>query len=162
MYFFHLAKCCAQGTRTGMNSSTNPCPSRKEANLWFTKRQIRAAGKFRRRFLKNEVTIARSPKFQYSMIRMLFGTSSRCCTRPGAGRRGKISFSQLSNRRTSIHFRGGIFKKVARAALSAEIAVWDATPNPSLPFSVGGELVSLTRFTVFRPSSLQVGYQSQI
>src|SRR5438093_4284096 len=73
LYFRNRLKWRAQGTRTGMNSSTSPCPFRKEARAELTSREIRAVGKLCRRFLRKGTRMARSPKFQYSITRMVFG-----------------------------------------------------------------------------------------
>src|SRR5258706_5219861 len=83
LYFSQREKCWAQGTRIGMNSSTIPCPSRNEAKEAFTKREIRAPGKLRRRFRRKGTRIARSPRFQYSITRILLG-----CALAGRGERG--------------------------------------------------------------------------
>src|SRR6266478_7039557 len=121
LYFFNRLKCLAQGTRTGINSSTSRCPPRKEARAGLTRRAIRAEGKLRRRFLRKGTRIARSPKFQYSTTRMLEGGSA------GFFRGGRGGIRSFRNRatdskiRTSRHLPGVMGNNLARVEGSLKL-----------------------------------------
>src|SRR6516162_8026253 len=118
LYFFQREKCCAHGTRIGINSSTSPCPSKSLASPEFTSNVTRAVGSALRKFSKNGTRIARSPKFQYSTTKTLCGGDSGSLRVRGEGRSGSMVFKKSSNKRISRHFRGVILRKLARAAAS--------------------------------------------
>ncbi len=121
LYFFKRLKCLAQGTRTGINSSTSPCPPRKEARSELTRREIRAEGKLRRRFLRKGTRIARSPKFQYSTTRMLEGGSAGFFRGGRGGIRGFRNRATDSKIRTSRHLPGVMGNNLARAEGSLKL-----------------------------------------
>src|SRR6266704_2623127 len=117
-----------------MNSSTIPCPSKNEAKSSLTRREIRDTGKLRRRFLRKGTAIARSPKFQYSITRMLAGCTFQLSAR-GAGSICKSNRRTASNTRTRHHLRGVIRKKLARAAASAATASFELASDRCIDLS---------------------------
>src|SRR5438128_11060786 len=118
LYFRNRLKWRAQGKRTGMNASTSPCPFRKEARAELTSREIRAVGKLCRRFLRKGTRMARSPKFQYSITRMVFGLACEPLEFSDGDTFSKKSRATASRARTRHHLRGVIPRMLARATAS--------------------------------------------
>src|SRR6476619_8011445 len=101
-----------------MNSSRSPWPSSKEAKAAFTNSEMRAAGYLGRRERRKGTRIARSPRFQYSITRMLRGGELADDGGGGDGDSGRIMFARNSKARTRRALRGVIFRKCARAMAS--------------------------------------------
>src|SRR5437879_179425 len=118
LYFRQRLKWRAQGTRMGMVSSTIPCPSRKEERLGLISKETRAVGKLRRRFFRKGTRMARSPRFQYSITRMLAGCSLGFSKGRSGGVSGLSNRINVSNVRMRRHLSGVIRSRVARATAS--------------------------------------------